>query len=110
MPAGQIIPDYAAIDVAITWRMLFDRDYISTAIDSGNIVYAGKDDIAGELCNTVIYVRVGEDSGSTVDWYWISVKTGLPRAVQRDQSQTRRHAPLRPVHHLDRAHKPADSS
>lgn len=81
--AGQIVPDYAAIDVAITWRVLLDRDYISTAIDSGNIVYAGKDDVDGELCNTVLYVRVGEDSGSTVDWYWISVKTGLPRAVQR---------------------------
>jgi thiol-disulfide isomerase/thioredoxin len=81
--AGQIVPDSAAMDVAITWRILLDRDYISKAIDSGNILYAGKDDIYGELCNTVLYVRVGEDSGSTIDWYWISVKTGLPRAVQR---------------------------
>jgi thiol-disulfide isomerase/thioredoxin len=81
--SGQIVPNRAAADVAITWRVLLDRDYLSTAIDSGNIVYAGKDDVDGELCNTVLYVRVGKDSGSTIDWYWISVKTGLPRAVQR---------------------------
>jgi thiol-disulfide isomerase/thioredoxin len=81
--AGQVVPDSAATDVAITWRILFDRDYITKAIDSGNILFAGKDDIYGELCNTVLYVRVGEDSGSTVDWYWISAKTGLPRAAQR---------------------------
>jgi cytochrome c biogenesis protein CcmG, thiol:disulfide interchange protein DsbE len=80
---GQVVPNQAAAGVAITWRVLLDRDYLSTAIDRGNIVYAGKDDIDGELCSTVLYVRVGEDSGSTVDWYWISVKTGLPRAVQR---------------------------
>ena len=81
--AGQIVPNSAAADVALTWRVLLDRDYITKAIDSGNIVYAGKDDIDGELCSTVLYVRVGEDSGSTADWYWISDKTGLPRAVQR---------------------------
>ena len=81
--AGQVVPNNAAADVALTWRVLLDRDYITKAIDSGNIVYAGKDDIEGELCNTVLYVRVGEDSGSTADWYWISAKTGLPRAVQR---------------------------
>jgi thiol-disulfide isomerase/thioredoxin len=80
---GQIVPNRSASDVAITWRMLFDRDYLSTAIESGNIVYAGEDDIDGELCHTVLYVRVGEDSGSTTDWYWISAKTGLLRAVQR---------------------------
>jgi len=80
---GQIVPNRSASDVAITWRMLLDRDYLSTAIESGNIVYAGKDDIDGELCHTVLYVRVGEDSGSTTDWYWISAKTGLLRAVQR---------------------------
>lgn len=80
---GQIVPNSSASDVAITWHMLFDRDYLATAIDSGNIVYAGKDDIDGELCHSVLYVRVGEDSGSTADWYWISAKTGLLRAVQR---------------------------
>jgi thiol-disulfide isomerase/thioredoxin len=80
---GQVVPNRSAADVAFTWRPFFDRDYLSTAIDSGNIVYAGKDDIEGELCHTVLYVRVGEDSGSTTDWYWISAKTGLLRAVQR---------------------------
>jgi len=30
-----------------------------------------------------MYVRVGQDSGSTIEWYWISDKTGLPRAAQR---------------------------
>lgn len=80
---GQIVPNRSASDVAITWRLFFDRDYLSTAIESDNIVYAGKDDIDGEVCHTVLYVRVGEDSGSTTDWYWISAKTGLLRAVQR---------------------------
>lgn len=80
---GQIVPNHSASDVAITWRVLLDPGYLSTVIDSPNIVYAGKDDIDGELCHTVLYVRVGEDSGSTTDWYWISAKTGLLRAVQR---------------------------
>jgi thiol-disulfide isomerase/thioredoxin len=80
---GQIVPNRSASDVAITWHVLLDRDYLLTAIESDNIVYAGKDDIDGELCYTVLYVRVGEDSGSTIDWYWISAKTGLLRAVQR---------------------------
>jgi peroxiredoxin len=30
-----------------------------------------------------MYVKVGEDSGSTIDWFWISNRTGLPRAAQR---------------------------
>lgn len=81
--AGQVIPNAASADAAITWRLLLDRDYVSTAIDSGSIVYAGKDDVDGELCRIVAYVRVSEESGSTIDWYWISSKTGLPRAVQR---------------------------
>lgn len=81
--AGQVVPNRSAADVAITWRVLLDRDYLATAIDSDKIVYAGKDDVDGELCYTVLYVRVGEDSGSTTDWYWISAKTGLLRAVQR---------------------------
>jgi thiol-disulfide isomerase/thioredoxin len=80
---GQVVPNRSAVDVAMTWRLLLDREYITTAIESGNIVYAGKDDIEGELCRTVMYVRVGEDSGSTIDWFWISNKTGLPRAAQR---------------------------
>lgn len=80
---GFIVPSDASADVAMTWRVLLDRDYMSAAIESGNVVYAGQDDVDGELCNTVLYARVGDDSGSTVDWYWISVKTGLPRAAQR---------------------------
>ncbi len=81
--AGQVVPNRAAVDVAATWHVLLDRDYILRAIDSGNIVYAGKENIDGEECRIVLYVRVGADSGSTADWYWISGKTGMPRAVQR---------------------------
>jgi hypothetical protein len=60
---GQVVPNRSAADVAFTWRLFFDRDYLSTAIDSGNIVYAGKDDIEGELCHTVLmfaWVRIRE--------------------------------------------------
>jgi thiol-disulfide isomerase/thioredoxin/outer membrane lipoprotein-sorting protein len=81
--SGQVIPNRSATDAAMTWRLFLDREFLSTAIESGNIVYAGKDDIEGDLCSTVMYVRVGQDSGSTIEWYWISDKTGLPRAAQR---------------------------
>jgi thiol-disulfide isomerase/thioredoxin len=81
--SGQVIPNRSATDAAMTWRLFLDREFLSTAIESGNIVYAGKDDVEGDLCSTVMYVRVGQDSGSMIDWFWISDKTGLPRAAQR---------------------------
>lgn len=79
----QVIPVQATVDVAMTWRVLLERAFLLTAIDSKNLVYAGTDDIEGDLCSMVLYVRVGTDSGSNIDWYWISNQTGLPRAVQR---------------------------
>jgi len=81
--AGQVVPNHAAQHAAATFRLLLDREYVSTAITSGNVVYGGRDDVEGEPCRVVMYVRIGEDSGSTADWYWISTKTGLPRATQR---------------------------
>jgi thiol-disulfide isomerase/thioredoxin len=79
----QVIPVGAVFDVAVTWHVLLDRAFVSTAIDSRNLVYAGTDDIEGDLCSIILYVRVGKDSGGNIEWYWISNQTGLPRAAQR---------------------------
>jgi len=75
----------ASASAARTWRLLLDRDFLSTAINSGNIMPAGVDDVDGELCDIVAYVRIVPQlgaSGSIIDLFWISAKTGLPRAVQ----------------------------
>lgn len=76
----------ASAAAARTWRLFLDRDFLSTAINSGTIMYAGVDDIDGELCDIVAYVRMGPQwgaSGSVIQLFWISAKTGLPRAVQQ---------------------------
>jgi len=76
----------ASAAAARTWRLLLDRDFLSTAINSGRIMSAGVDDVDGELCDIVAYVRIMPQwgaSGSIIELFWISAKTGLPRAVQR---------------------------
>jgi outer membrane lipoprotein-sorting protein len=76
----------ASAAAARTWRLFLDRDFLSTAINSGTIMYAGVDDIDGELCEIVAYARIVPQwgaSGSVIELFWISAKTGLPRAVQR---------------------------
>lgn len=80
--------------VALTYRLLLDHAFIRAAVDSGNLIDAGIDDIEGDLCHVVLYARnvhSREDFHSAA-YYWISTTTGLPRAVQslrRIRGQTR---------------------
>ena len=82
----QIALNDASAAAARTWRLFLDRDFLSSAINSGTIMYAGVDDIDGEVCDIVAYVRRMPElsaSGSVIELFFISANTGLPRAVQR---------------------------
>jgi len=70
-------------DVTTTLRLLFDREFLQTALASQNILFAGQDEIEGDLCNIVLYVRASNEGGNASDYFWISTQTGLPRASQR---------------------------
>src|SRR5262245_35210356 len=70
-------------DVTTTLRLLFDREFLQTALASQNILFAGQDEIEGDLCNIVLYVRASNEGGNASDYFWISAQTGLPRASQR---------------------------
>jgi len=69
--------------VSATWRLLLDADFLKEAIASGNILYVKQEDLEGDLCNVVLYVRPSEVFESMSEYYWFSVTTGLPRGVQR---------------------------
>jgi thiol-disulfide isomerase/thioredoxin len=70
-------------DVTTTLRLLFDREFLQTALASQNIMFAGQDEIEGDTCNIVLYVRASNEGGNASDYFWISTQTGLPRASQR---------------------------
>lgn len=70
-------------DVSATWRLLLDADFLKEAIASGNILYVKQEDLEGDLCNVVLYVRNSEVFESMSEYFWLSAETGLPRAVQR---------------------------
>jgi thiol-disulfide isomerase/thioredoxin len=62
---------------------LFDRDLYTKALASGDLLYAGRDDVDGELCDVVAYATFMErEAGSDTRYYWISTKTGLPHSYQ----------------------------
>ena len=44
-------------DAATTLRLLFDREFLQTALASQNILFAGQDEIEGDPCHIVLYVR-----------------------------------------------------
>jgi thiol-disulfide isomerase/thioredoxin/outer membrane lipoprotein-sorting protein len=80
----QVVLNDANEDVAATWRLLLDQLHIKKAIESGSILFINQDEIEGDLCNIVLYSRpLTGEAGSTTEYYWVSAKTGLPRAVQR---------------------------
>jgi thiol-disulfide isomerase/thioredoxin len=70
-------------DAATTLRLLFDREFLQTALASQNILFAGQDEIEGDHCNIVLYVRALNDGGNASDYFWISAQSGMPRASQR---------------------------
>lgn len=65
-------------DVAATWHLLLDPDYLQRAIDSGRTLYLWEDEIQSDPCSVIVYAR-----DYFTDYFWISTKTGLPRATQR---------------------------
>jgi thiol-disulfide isomerase/thioredoxin/outer membrane lipoprotein-sorting protein len=84
-PKEKVMPyvNDANLDVSATWRLLLDADFVKEIIVSGNILYVKQDDIEGDLCHVVLSVRDSAVFESVTEYYWISVKTGLPRAMQR---------------------------
>jgi len=70
-------------DVTTTLRLLFDREFLQTALVSQNILFAGQDEIEGDPCHIVLYVRASNEGGNASDYFWVSTQTGLPRASQR---------------------------
>ena len=80
----QVILNDANEDVAATWRLLLDLPQMNKAIESRSILFISQDEIEGDLCNVVLYSRpLSGEAGGTTEYYWVSAKTGLPRAVQR---------------------------
>jgi hypothetical protein len=65
-------------DVAATWHLFLDADYFQRAIESGRILYLWGDEVQGEPCSVIVYAR-----DHWTDYFWISTKTGFPRATQR---------------------------
>ncbi len=77
-PSAMIVANNANTDVAATGRVLLDTEHLKTAIASGNLLLLGQSEIEDDLCHLVLYGR-----NMMNEYYWISTKTGLPRAVQR---------------------------
>jgi thiol-disulfide isomerase/thioredoxin len=84
-PKDKVMPyvNDANLDVSATWRLLLDADFLKEMIAGGNILYVKQEDIEGDLCHVVLSVRNSAIFESVTEYYWISVKTGLPRAMQR---------------------------
>lgn len=68
----------AAADVALTWHLLLDPEYLLKAIQSGRLLYLWQDEIENDQCSVILYAR-----NFWTDYLWISTKTGFPRAIQR---------------------------
>lgn len=82
IPAGALVND--ATTAVLPTRGLFNPETYRKALASNNFLYAGQDDVDGDLCNVVAYARpfVLGEAGSDTTYYWISAQTGLPRSQQ----------------------------
>jgi thiol-disulfide isomerase/thioredoxin len=68
---------------ALPTLQLFDAARYREALAARNAVYAGQDDIEGDLCYVVaVSAPFKDEIGSDTFFYWISARTGLPRARQ----------------------------
>jgi len=68
---------------ALPTLQLFDPEIYRRALASKNVLYAGQDDIEGELCYVIGTSALFPDEvGSDTFYYWISARTGLPRSRQ----------------------------
>lgn len=75
---AMIVTNDATFDVAATWHLLLDPDYLRKAVASGRLLFLWEDDVEDDPCNVIVYARDG-----WTDYLWISARTGLPRATQR---------------------------
>ena len=73
-----IVETDAEFDVAATWHLLLDPEYLRKAMESGRTLYLWQSEIEGDPCHLIVYAR-----DHWTDYIWISMKTGLPRAMQR---------------------------
>ena len=63
---------------------LFDPETYRGALNRKNLAYAGRDEVDGDLCDVVVSVTLNaNNAGGNSEYYWISVRTGLPRARRR---------------------------
>jgi thiol-disulfide isomerase/thioredoxin len=73
----------SASAVALPTLPAFDPDTYRKALASQTALYAGQDDIEGDLCYVVAAPSLfPEEIGSDTSYYWISARTGLPRSKQ----------------------------
>lgn len=75
---AMIVESDVEFDVALTWHLLLDPEYLQKAMDGGRTLYLWEGDIQGEACHLIVYAR-----DHWTDYIWISAKTGYPRAIQR---------------------------
>lgn len=75
---SMVISGEADADVANTYHLMLDPAYIERVIASGRTLNLWEDEIQGEPCSVLVYAR-----DHWTDYFWISAKTGLPRATQR---------------------------
>jgi thiol-disulfide isomerase/thioredoxin/outer membrane lipoprotein-sorting protein len=68
---------------ALPTLQLFDAARYRQALAAKNAIYAGQDDIEGDLCYVVVLsAPFNDEIGSDTFYYWISARTGLPRSRQ----------------------------
>jgi hypothetical protein len=74
--------DTASAD-ALPTLSAFDPDTYRKALANKAALYAGQDDIEGDLCYVVALPSLfANEAGSDTTYYWISAGTGLPRSKQ----------------------------
>jgi thiol-disulfide isomerase/thioredoxin len=80
--SARAMADRAAEDVLPT-RAAFEPQIYRKALADHSALYAGQDDVEGDLCSIVAIPSLSPDGvGSKTSYLWISAKTGLPRAKQ----------------------------
>lgn len=76
------IMNESTADVARTWRTLLDAAFLQAATSSPDVLYVKQEEIEGDPCDVVLVLRSSDLFESVTTYYWISTRTGMPRAVQ----------------------------
>jgi thiol-disulfide isomerase/thioredoxin len=86
-----VIEDEGGSDFLNT-QELFHKRFFQRFLERGNALYAGIDDVDGELCHVLATVSYSpKKPHSSVSYIWFSAKTGIPRSIQsfmRSQGST----------------------